>query len=136
MVYPTLNYTVGSGYESTCPGLHPRYTNVAPSVSFYPRAHLMPAGLIVMCGMNRGIWSWNPADGKFVSLANSSVNYRLYGTSFLLPLQNIPSEKGKILIVGGAPTSTDFAITSAEMLDFNASSTSAPVVRNVAPIAY
>jgi hypothetical protein len=134
--YSTLNYTVGSGYESTCPGLHPSYTNVAPGVSFYPRAHVMPSGLIVICGMNRGIWSWNPADGKFVSLANSSVNYRLYGTSFLLPLQNIPSEKGKILIVGGAPNSTDYAFTSVEMLDFNASSTSAPVVRNVAPIAY
>ena len=62
--------------------------------------------------------------------------YRHYGASFLLPLHNISSERGKILLVGGSPTSGDYATTSAEILDFDLGTSTNPVVRQVAPIMY
>jgi hypothetical protein len=136
---PNSNYTyvVGAGFETTCPGPHPTYSRTCPPVSFYPRTHLMPKGLLVVCGMRREIWSWNRSNGDFVFLTNSSV-YRDYGTSFLCPLQNTAAEKGKILLVGGSATSSsgDYATTACEMLDFNASSTSVPIRRTVSPLVY
>jgi galactose oxidase-like protein/Big-like domain-containing protein/Kelch motif protein len=95
----------------------------------------MPNGLLVLCGMRRESWTWNPADGDFVFIGNNSV-YRDYGTSFLCPLQNTSSEKGKILLVGGSETTSGFATTSCEILDFNASSTNTPVRRSVSPTVY
>ena len=86
-------YTVGAGHETTCPGPHPSYSRVCLPVSFYPRTHLMPNGLLYLCGMRRE-WTWNPANGDFVSTGNNSV-YRDYGTSFLCPLQNTTSKKVK-----------------------------------------
>ncbi|MGA9297973.1 MAG: kelch repeat-containing protein, partial [Nitrososphaeraceae archaeon] len=128
-------YTVGAGYETTCPGPHPSYSRTCPPVSFYPRTHLMPNGLLVLCGMRRESWTWNPANGDFVAIGNNSV-YRDYGTSFLCPLQNTTAEKGKILLVGGSETTSGLATTACQMLDFNASSTSTPVRRSVSPTAY
>jgi hypothetical protein len=131
------NYCVGAGQESTCTdaGSH-CYNGASPeSVSLYPRTHLMPNGLLVICGMRREIWSWDQANGAFAYLGRSST-YRYYGTSFLLPLQNTASERGKILLVGGSLTGSDYAFTRVEMLDFNSSSTSSPVVRDVSPLVY
>ena len=134
---PNSNYTyvVGAGYETTCPGPHPSYSRTCPPVSFYPRTHLMPNGLLVLCGMRRENWTWNPSNGDFVGIGNNSI-YRDYGTSFLCPLQNTTSEKGKILLVGGSETAGGISTTSCEMLDFNASSTSTPVRRSVSPLTY
>jgi Domain of unknown function (DUF1929)/Bacterial Ig domain len=128
-------YTVGEGHETTCPGPHPTYSRTCPPVSYYPRAHLMPNGLLVLCGMRSESYTWNPANGVFSPIGNNSVR-RYYGASFLCPLQNTSSEKGKILLVAGAETLNGLAITSCEMLDFNASSTSTPVRRSVSPVAY
>ena len=130
-----VTYTVGAGYETTCPGPHPSYSRASPPVSFYPRTHLMPNGLLVLCGMRRESYTWNPANGDFVVIGNNSV-YRDYGTSFLCPLQNTASEKGKILLVGGSETTSSLSTTACEMLDFNASSTNTPVRRSVSPTAY
>jgi hypothetical protein len=133
----TSSYCVGQAFASTCPGAgSPCYTGPIPSkVSFYPRTHLMPNGQLIICGFYEVIYSWNPANGGFTNRGTTST-YRNYGTSFLCPLQNTTSEKGKILIVGGAPGSSEFAVTTCEILDFNASSTSNPVVRQVSPLAY
>jgi hypothetical protein len=128
-------YTVGSGYETSCPGPHLSYSRVSPPVSFYPRTHLMPNGLLVVCGMRRETYSWNPADGDFISIGNNTIS-RDYGTSFLCPLQNTTTEKGKILLVGGSPSGSEIATTACEMLDFNASSTSTPIRRTVSPTVY
>ena len=50
-------------------------------------------------------------------------SYRHYGASFLLPLHNVISERGKILIVGGSPDIPPdvepYAITAVEILDFD-----------------
>ena len=128
----TLTYTAGAGYETTCPGEHPTYTGAGPSTSFYPRAFLMPSGLVVMNGFRMEIRSWNPANGAWGSLGNSGV-FRYYGTSFLLPLQNTTAEKGKILVCCGGANSATNATTNAQILDFN---TGNPTVRTVASTAF
>lgn len=124
----TLTYTVGLGDETTCPGPHPVYQQAGPTTSFYPRTHLMPSGLLIINGFRTEIRSWNPTTGLWGSLGNSTV-FRHYGTSFLLPLQNTTTEKGKILVCGGSTSSTTIATTSAQILDFN---TGNPTVRTVA----
>jgi hypothetical protein len=133
------NYCVGAGSEGACPGAgSPCYTGVCPpSFSYYPRSHVMPNGRLVTCGFQREIHSWNPADGRFTFLANSST-FRFYGTSFLLPLQNIPSEKGRILIVNGTNdwSNAILATTTCEIIDFNASATSVPVLRTISPVFF
>ena len=134
----TGTYTLGgTASDASCPGAgSPSYSGgITPALSFYPRCHLMPGGLIVMAGWRKEIHSWNPANGDFVLLGNNGTD-RHYGTSFLLPLQNEASEKGKILLVCGSPTGPDFAITTAEIVDFNASSSSIPVIRQTSPISY
>jgi galactose oxidase-like protein/Big-like domain-containing protein len=132
----TRTYTVGSGVTSNCPdAVTLTYTGVGPATSFYPRAHLMPSGLVVLNGFRREIWSWRPSDGVWVGRGTTSTE-RHYGTSFLVPLQNTPSERGKILVVGGSPNPTEYAVASAEIIDFNASSTANPVIRTVSPLTY
>jgi hypothetical protein len=124
-------YCVGSGFSSTCPGAgSPCYNNACPTLSFYPRAHLMPNDRLVIAGFRGEIYSWNPTDGRFTLLRNTRI-YRDYGTTFLCPFNNTSPEKGKILVVGGSVTITGPATTSVEMLDFNASSSSIPVIRSV-----
>ena len=129
------NYTVGIGYETTCPGPHPTYNRTCPPLSNYPRAHVMPNGLLFICGERKEMYTWNPADGDIVFRANNNL-YRHYGTSFLLPLQNTATEKGKILLACGSPTSGDFADTSCQILDFNVSGTAVPTIRAVSPMSY
>jgi hypothetical protein len=133
----TRTYCVGAGYASTCPGAgSPCYNNVSPTtISFYPRAHLLPNGRPLICGFQRDIYSWTPTTGRFTFLGRSST-YRDYGTSFLCPLQNTTSEKGKILLVGGSPSATMPATTTVEILDFNASTGQTPVIRTVSPLTY
>jgi hypothetical protein len=130
-------YCAGEGHAATCPGAgSPCYTGVCPAnFTYYPRAHLMPNGKIVICGMQREIYSWNPADGRFSFLASSST-FRFYGTSFLLPLNNTPTEKGRVMITGGSPqvSNASYGVTTCEILDFNASSTEVPVIRTVSPV--
>lgn len=132
----TLQYCVGATSQSTCPGAgSPCYTGAGPTTSTYPRAHLMPSGLVVMNGFRTEIRSWRQSDGRWGSLGSTST-YRHYGTSFLLPLQNTTAERGKIMVVGGSPTTADYAVTTVQIIDFNASTTATPVVRTVSPLTY
>jgi hypothetical protein len=136
----STTYCVGKGSESECPGAgSPCYggpgNGVAPNVGLYPRMHLMPNGLIITCGAQVTVWSWDPANGKWGILTQTSV-YRGYGTSFLLPLHNMPSERGKILVVGGSVTPDSYATKSTEILDFDAGTSTNPVVRQGAETTY
>jgi hypothetical protein len=134
----SLTYCVGSPADPACPGSgSPCYgaanNGVAPNLGLYPRMHLMPSGLVVTCGFQTGVRSWDPATGIWRFLTNTST-FRSYGTSFLLPLQNNSTERGKILVVGGSPTADSTSIRSAEIIDYNASSSTIPTVRQVPPI--
>ena len=136
----SITYCVGYGSEGTCVGAGlPCYggsaSGVAPNVGLYPRMHLMPSGLVVTCGVHPNVRSWDPANGKWSFLGQTSF-YRHYGASFLLPLHNILSERGKILLVGGSPDAESYATTRVEILDFDAGTSISPIVRDVAPITY
>jgi len=127
-------YTVGSSSAATCSGAgSPTYSGASPNLFLYPRMHLMPNGNIVVAGMLDDIRLWNRSNGSWSALGLSSPSYRHYGTSVLLPLNNATTEKGKILIVGGSPTSSDPATRTCQILDFN---TGNPSIRTVGSLTY
>jgi hypothetical protein len=134
-------YCVGAGSKGICDGAgSPCYGSSGQGVAvtnllLYPRGHLMPSGLVVVCGFHQSVRTWNPQNGVWSTIATSST-YRSYGTSILLPLQNTTSERGKILLVGGSPTSSDPAVTRVEVLDFNSGSSTSPVVRTVSSLTH
>ena len=91
------------------------------------------------CGAQNTVQSWDPVTGRWAIVTQTS-SYRHYGASFLLPLHNVISERGKILIVGGSPAvpagePEPFAINAVEILDFDQGSATNPVLRQVAPIS-
>jgi Domain of unknown function (DUF1929)/Kelch motif len=127
-------YTVGNSSAGTCSGAgSPSYSGASPNLFLYPRMHLMPSGNIVVAGMLDDIRLWNRSNGSWSALGLSSPSYRHYGTSVLLPLNNTTTEKGKILTVGGSPTSSDPATRTCQVLDFNAGN---PSIRTVGALAY
>ena len=127
-------YTVGSTATSGCSGAgDDSYSRAAPNLFLYPRMHLMPSGNIVVAGMLDDIRLWNASSGSWSTLGTSSPVYRHYGTSVLLPLENTSSERGRILIAGGSPTSADPATTRVQILDFNEGN---PQVRTVDSLQY
>jgi fibronectin type 3 domain-containing protein len=131
-----ITYCAGASQETACPGAgSPCYGNSAPNVGLYPKMHLMPSGLVITCGPTVTVRSWNPVT-EIWNIITQTSSYRDYGTSFLLPLNNTASERGKIMIVGGNPTATDPALRTVQVLDFNAGSSTNPVVRTVGSISY
>jgi hypothetical protein len=136
----SLRYCVGANQQTACPGAgSPCYggtkSGVAPFLYTYPRMHLMPSGLFFTCGQNNQVNSFNPTTGVWKSILRTS-QFRSYGTSFLLPLQNTTSEQGKVLIVGGAINASTTCTATVEMLDFNQGTSTLPVLRTVASIQY
>lgn len=136
---PTANRTYTPGDDSNLPGARTQTyggpgNGVSPYTSLYPRMHLMPSGLLVVCGMDHFIYLVNPTTGVWTLAGQSAFSWRDYGTSFLLPLNNTSSERGKVLIVGGQSNYLLPATNTAEMIDFNAGSSTAPVVRSTAPL--
>ncbi|MDQ3847876.1 MAG: DUF1929 domain-containing protein [Thermoproteota archaeon] len=127
-------YTVGNSSTGTCSGAgSPTYSGASPNLFLYPRMHLLPNGNIVVAGMLDDIRLWNRSNGSWSTLGLSSPSYRHYGTSVLMPLNNTTTEKGKILIVGGSPTSSDPATRTCQILDFN---TGNPSIRTVGSLTY
>ena len=99
-------YCVGQGNETQCPGAgSPCYgsanAGVPPHHGIYPRMHLMPSGSIVTCGFKPITRLCNPVTGAWSTLVTTN-SLRDYGTSFLLPLNNNATERGKVLLVGGS----------------------------------
>jgi hypothetical protein len=72
-----------------------------PSLSLYPRMHLLPSGLVCVVGQAGTDRLYDPSTSRWY-FAAGGIMERAYGTSVLCPLQNIPTEKGKILICGGS----------------------------------
>ena len=86
----------------------------------------MPSGLVVLCGGGRVFMTWNPSTGIWGPPITQNRSTRSYGTSFLLPLNNNASERGKILLCGGVTTSSTPGLTSVDMLDFDAGTLNKP----------
>ena len=138
---PSTNntYCVGSTRTTTCQGAgSPCYggpnQGTAPWLSLYPRMHLMPSGLVFASSPLQRTYMWDPASGRWSFVNSTSQSYRDYGTSILLPLQNTTTERGKVLILGGSTSDTTVATNVVEIEDFNAGTSTAPVLRTVNPI--
>src|SRR5207245_745620 len=102
----SLTYCVGGCNGTSIPGAgSPCYggpnQGVTPSMSLYPRMHLMPNGLLAMVGQGQTMRTWDPKTGRWYAAGPNIWGPRAYGTSVLLPLQNTTTETGKILIAGG-----------------------------------
>jgi Domain of unknown function (DUF1929)/Bacterial Ig domain/Fibronectin type III domain len=127
-------YCVGSD-SPACPGAgSPCYggpnQGTAPWLNLYPRMHLMPSGLVFQCGQMADANLLDPSTGTWTHV-NTTSQVRSYGTLILLPLQNTNTERGKVMNVGGAISDTDPATTVVEIEDFNAGSSTNPVLRSV-----
>jgi hypothetical protein len=88
---------------------------VAPSLTLYPRMHLMPNGLIFSLGQGSPDRICDPSTGRWYF--GGSVALRFYGTTVLCPLQNTESENGKVLIAGGSPTPSAPTTNSCEIAE-------------------
>lgn len=86
----------------------------APYLSLYPRFHLMPSGLLASVGGELDDRVYDPNTFKWVW--SGKTIKRHYGTSVLCPLENVDTEKGKILVCGGSPQAADPATNSAEIV--------------------
>ena len=111
------NYCVGNCATSYYPeaGSPCFGPGTAPYLSLYPRFHLMPSGLLASVGGELDDRVYDPNTYKWVW--SGKTIKRHYGTSVLLPLQNIDTEKGKILVCGGSPQAADPATKTAEIAE-------------------
>ena len=119
-------YTVGYCNTGADPG-SPTYggtkKGTSPGISLYPRMHLMPNGLVANVGMSQPLKTWNPSTGHWVIGGQFAIyQNRTFGTSVLLPLQNSPTETGKILVIGGAPNRSYPATNTCEIVTPNGDS--------------
>jgi hypothetical protein len=87
----------------------------SPYLSLYPRMHLMPSGLIASVGAELDDRVYDPSTYKWVW--SGKTIKRHYGTSVLCPLQNVDTEKGKIMVCGGSPQAADPATNTAEIAE-------------------
>jgi hypothetical protein len=134
---PQSNLTYTPGFDSSLPGANTQTyggpnKGVSPYTSLYPRMHLMPSGNLLVCGMDQHVYLVNPSTGVWTAIGQTSFTWRDYGSSFLLPLNNTTSERGRVLIAGGQSNYLLPATNTAEMLDFNQGTATAPVIRSTA----
>jgi hypothetical protein len=122
----TFSYCAGEGQDpAIMPGAGTQCygPGVGPNALLYPRMHLMPEGLVIVCGQSKTMRTYDPATGVWKFAGNMLFNAsRGYGSSVLLPMQNVASEKGKVLIFGGTATADSFGTTTAEILTLNGTS--------------
>ncbi|MEW5840205.1 galactose oxidase-like domain-containing protein [Nitrososphaera sp.] len=134
---PSSNLTYTPGADSSLPGAGSQTyggpgQGTAPFTSLYPRMHLMPSGMLCVSGMDHFVYLINPTTGTWTLAGQTQYPWRDYGTSVLLPLQNTTSERGRILIAGGQSNYLLPATATAEMIDFNQGTATAPVYRSTA----
>ena len=139
---PSTNSTYCVGAGEACAGAgSPCFggpnQGVAPWLSLYPRMILMPSGLVYTSSQREFRFMYNPSTGVWTNQGLTALGqYRDYGTSILLPLQNTTSERGKVMVVGGAPSGTAPATRVVEIHDFNQGTNTNPVIRTVGQLNF
>lgn len=137
---PNSGFTYTAGVPSSKPNVTPiTYggpgQGTTPFVSLYPRMHLMPSGLICVSGMQDDVYMIDPDSGVWTPAGTLTYPWRDYGSSFLLPLQNTASERGKVMVCGGAEDFITAATATAEIIDFNqGAGNTQPAIRTTAPM--
>ena len=137
----SLQYCVGS--TSALPGAGtPCYggvtgKGVSVTTSLYPHLILMPSGLLFRAGPEKTLYTWNPANGRWIAAGSMNSTARGYCSSVLLPLNNTATERGRVLIAGGMPAGTETtAKNSAELVDFNAGTDTNPTINYTASMTH
>jgi hypothetical protein len=139
---PSTNNTYCVGAGEACAGAgSPCFggpnQGVAPWLSLYPRMILMPSGLVYTSSQREFRFMYDPSTGIWTNQGQTALGqYRDYGTSILLPLQNTTSERGKVMVVGGAPSGTAPATRVVEIHDFNQGTNTNPVIRTVGQLNF
>jgi hypothetical protein len=137
---PFTNNTYCVGHDSTCPGAGtPCFggpnQGTAPWLSLYPVMFLMPSGLVYTSCPREELYLFDPSTNRWTRVGVSAFGqYRDYGTSILLPLQNSSSERGKVMVLGGSVTGTGPATAVVEIHDFNQGTSTNPNIRTVRPL--
>ena len=134
---PNSGTTYSPGADSNLPGARTKNygspgAGVSPFTSLYPRMHLMPSGQLLICGMDHFVYLVNPTTGAWTLAGQTQYSWRDYGSSFLLPLNNTTADRGRVMIVGGQSNYLLPATATAEMIDFNQGTATAPVFRSTA----
>jgi hypothetical protein len=125
------------GYDSGCPGAgSPCFggpnQGTAPWIALYPRMFLMPSGLVYSSSMSEATFLLDPSNGRWTFAGTTSLGqFRDYGTSILLPLQNTSSERGKVIVLGGSSSDIVPATNIVEIHDFNQGTSTSPIFRRV-----
>jgi hypothetical protein len=78
----------------------------------------MPTGFVAIAGQSATTRTFYPPTGKWTFAGNLSVA-RSYGNMVLLPLTNVASETGQLLVWGGSATTGDTATTVVQILTPN-----------------
>jgi hypothetical protein len=116
-------YCVGGCNPSAPPGL-PCYgeqgQGALSNLSLYPRALLMPTGLVAVAGMSKTTKTWNRQTGQLKFAGNLSID-RNYGNMVMLPLNNDPAQTGQLLVCGGSDGPEVQATTQVQLLTPNPS---------------
>ncbi len=139
---PSTNNTYCVGAGEACAGAgSPCFGSpnqgVAPWLSLYPRMIYMPSGLVYISSQREIRFIYDPSTGIWTTLSPTLLGqYRDYGTSILLPLQNTTAERGKVMVVGGAPNGTAPATRVVEIHDFNQGTNTNPVMRTVGQLNF
>jgi hypothetical protein len=140
MYDPFRTNTYCVGYDSGCAGggspcFGGLNQSIAPWLALYPRMFVMPSGLVYTSSMREEIFLLDPSNGRWTSLGTTSLGqFRDYGTSVLLPLQNSSTERGKVIVLGGSPSDTTPATNIVEIHDFNQGTSTSPNIRRVGPL--
>jgi hypothetical protein len=85
------------------------------NLSLYPRAVLMPTGLVGIAGQSKTTKTWNPQTGELKFAGNLAIE-RNYGNMVLLPLNNDAAETGQLLVCGGSNGPAATATTAVQLL--------------------
>ena len=107
----------------------------SPNIGYYPKMNLLTNGNVLNCGGQTQLRIWNPTTGVWSNLSQMSTA-RHYGCSFLLPLHNDATERGKVMVVGGSSTSSTPATNTVQIIDFDAGSYTSPVLRLTSPLTF
>ena len=95
----------------------------------------MPSGLVYTSSPREQLYLYDPSTGRWTSPGLSAFGqYRDYGTSILLPLQNSSLERGKVMVLGGSVTGAGPTTDVVEIHDFNQGTSTSPNIRTVGPL--
>ena len=133
-------------WDAGCGNIDPYHEDddysISPDLNEYPRCFLVPtshpsypSGMIAFTGgYDDQLRTWNPLTGQWVNSINitgiTPIVNRFNGTAFLLPLENVLTQNGRILLAGGGIIDNDDeASENCQLIEFTS-----PTAATVSPV--